>query len=79
MPKLYLELEQNMETNPSTHPWAVQKMDNLNRYSYTYAKIYILLTVSLSNGRRLTELHRSTYDNGKKERLIISKVAVETG
>jgi len=54
-------------------------MDNPNRYGYTYAKIHILLIVSLLKGRCLTRLHQSTYDNGKKVRLIIPNMVVETG
>ena len=57
MPKLYLGLEQTIETNPSTHPRAVQKMWTIrNRYGHRYAKICIPPTISLSNGRRLTGL-----------------------
>ena len=41
----------------SMHPRAIQKTCTIrNRYSYTYAKICILPTVSLSNGRHLTGL-----------------------
>jgi len=57
MPKLYLGPERNMETNPSTHPQAVQKTWTIqNRYGRRYAKICIPPTVSLSDGRRLTGL-----------------------
>ena len=42
---------------PSTHPRAVQKTWTIrNRYGYRHAKSCIFLTVSLSNGRRLTGL-----------------------
>ena len=72
--------ERTMETNPSTHPRAVQKMWTIrNRYGHRYAEIHIPPTVSISDGRRLTRLHRSTYYNGKKESSIIPRVAVETG
>jgi hypothetical protein len=66
MPKPCLGSEQTMETNPSTHPRAVQKIWTIrNRYGYRYAKICIFLTVSLSNGRHLTGLHdtRTWYRN----------------
>ena len=43
------------------------------------AEIRISPTVSVSDGRRLTGLHRSTYDNGKEKSLIIPRVAVEKG
>jgi hypothetical protein len=56
-PKLYLGSEQNMETNPSTHPQAIHKMWMIrNRYERRYAMICIPPTVSLSNGRHLTRL-----------------------
>ena len=49
--------ELTMETNPSMHPWAVQKTWTIrNRYGHRYAKICIPPIVSLSNGRRLTGL-----------------------
>jgi hypothetical protein len=57
MPKLYLRLEQTMETNPiyasagCPKTWIIQ-----NRYGYRYAKICIFLTISLSNKRCLTRL-----------------------
>ena len=57
LPKLGLGPEQTMETNPSTHPWAVQKTWTIqNRYGRRYAKIRIPTTVSLSDERCLTEL-----------------------
>ena len=57
MPKLCLESEQTMETNTSTHPRAVQKTWTIrNRYGNRYANTCIPLSVSLSNGRRLTGL-----------------------
>jgi hypothetical protein len=57
MPKPCLESEQTKETNPSTHPRAVQNAWTIqNRYSRRYAMIYICPIVSLSNGRRLTGL-----------------------
>jgi hypothetical protein len=56
--KLGLGSEQTMETNPSTHPQAVQKTWMIqNRYGYRYAKVCTPPTVSLSNGRRLIGLH----------------------
>jgi hypothetical protein len=61
VPKLRLESEQNMETNPSTHPWAVQKTWTIqNRYGHRYAKIRIPPTVSVSDRRRLTGLRTTT-------------------
>jgi hypothetical protein len=40
VPKLYLESKQTMETNPSMHPQAIQKMWTIpNRYGYRYAKV----------------------------------------
>jgi hypothetical protein len=60
VPKLSLGSEQTIETNSSTHPRAVQRMWTIrNRYGYRYAKICILPTVSLSNGRRLTGLRNT--------------------
>ena len=80
VPKLRLGSEQNMETNPSTHLRAVQKTWTIqNRYGHRYVEIRIPPTVSVSDGRRLTGLHRSTYYNGKEESSIIPRVAVETG
>ena len=63
MSKLYLEPERSMETNPSTHPRAVQKTWTIRRrYGRKYAEIRISLTVSLSDGRRLTGLRRPHKD-----------------
>jgi hypothetical protein len=51
MPKLHLRSEQNMETNTSTHPQAVQKMWTIeNRYShkdiqrFAYLQLYLFRT-----------------------------------
>ena len=61
VPKLRLRSEQNMETNPSTHPRAVQKTWTIrNRYGHRYAKIHIPPTVSVSDRRRLTGLRTTT-------------------
>ena len=80
VPKLHLRSEQNMETNPSTHPWAVEKIWTIqSRYGHSYAEIRIPPTVSILDRRRLTWLHRSMYDNGKEESSIIPRVVVETG
>jgi hypothetical protein len=80
VPKLCLGSKQNMETNPSTYSRAVQKTWIIrNKNGHRYAKICIPPIISVLDGRRLTRLHRSTYDNGKEDSLIIPRVAVETG
>jgi len=80
VPKLHLGSEQNMKTNPSTHPQAVKKTWTIqNRYGYSYVEIHIAQTVSVSDGRHLTRLYQSTYDNDKEESSIIPTVVVEIG
>jgi hypothetical protein len=57
MPKLCLRSDQDMETNSSTDPWAVQKPWTIrNRYGQRYAQKCIPPAVSLSDGRHLTRL-----------------------
>ena len=73
LPKLLLGPERTMETNPSTHPRAVQNTWTIRkRYGRRYAKICIPSTVSLPNGRRLTGL-RAGYDRHAQKEVIYTK------
>jgi hypothetical protein len=57
MPKLCLKSDQNMETDSSTDPRAVQITWTIrNRYSRRYEQKCIPPAISLSNGRLLTRL-----------------------
>jgi hypothetical protein len=58
LPKLRLGREQNMEANPSTHPWAIQETWTIRKEipSQIYTDQHTNDRVSLLDGRRLTRL-----------------------